>query len=87
MNSTFEHIKEKIRFVEVRQNSWEQENISLLTTLNDEEIKKVLQPLVDEEREADGDVIYDNDVMVQMLSETYPNDIVISYSVPDDLEL
>lgn len=80
--------KENIRLVEVRQNSWEEENLLLLTTLNDEQIKKLLVPLRDEERNDDeGLVIYANDDMVQILSDAYPMDIVIYYQEPDYLEI
>ena len=80
--------KENIRLVEVRQNSWEEENLLLLTTLNDEQIKKVLVPLRDEERNDDeGLVIYANDDMVQILSDAYPKELVIYYQEPDYLEI
>ena len=79
-------IKQDIRIVEVRQNSWEEENLLLLTTLTDEEIKSVLQPLLEEERNCeDGEVIYANDDMASILSEKYPTDIVLLYSEPDYL--
>jgi hypothetical protein len=88
MNSTFEHIKEKIRIVEVTQNSWDEENLLLLTTLDDEQIKVVLLPLLEEERnDENGEVLYANDDMVSILGEKYPDDIVILYGEPDDLEL
>jgi hypothetical protein len=81
-------IKQDVRIVEVRQNSWEEENLLLLTTLTDEEIKSVLHPLLEEERVCkDGSVLYDNPTMVQILSEKYPTDIVILYGEPDDLEI
>jgi hypothetical protein len=80
--------KENIRLVEIRQNSWEEENLLLLTTLNDEQIKKVLVPLRDEERNDDeGLVIYANDDMAQILSDAYPKELVIYYQEPDYLEI
>jgi hypothetical protein len=81
-------IVEKIRIVEVSQNSWEEENLLLLTTLTDEQIKEVLTPLLQEEREDEsGEVIYANDDMVSILSEKYPDDIVILYGEPDYLTI
>jgi len=81
-------IVEKIRIVEVSQNSWEEENLLLLTTLTDEQIKEVLAPLLKEEREDEsGKVIYANDDMVSILSEKYPDDIVILYGEPDYLTI
>jgi hypothetical protein len=83
-----EELIEKIRMVDVAQNSWEQENLLFVTTLNDDQIKAVLEPLLEEERnDENGDVIYDNDTMAQILSEKYPDDIVILYSEPDYLQI
>lgn len=79
-------IIEKVRIVEVTQNSWDEENLLLLTTLNDEQIKVVLLPLLEEERnDENGEVLYANDDMVNILSEKYPDDIVILYGEPDEL--
>ena len=79
---------EQIRIVEVSQNSWGEENLLLLTTLTDEQIKEVLAPLLKEEREDEtGEVIYANDDMVSILSEKYPDDIVILYGEPDYLTI
>jgi hypothetical protein len=81
-------IVEKIRIVEVSQNSWEEENLLLLTTLTDEQIKAVLTPLLQEEREDEtGEVIYANEDMASVLSEKYPDDIVILYGEPDYLNI
>jgi hypothetical protein len=81
-------IIEKIRIVEVSQNSWDEENLLLLTTLSDEQIKIVLNPLLEEERDCeDGSVIYSNEDMASILSEKYPNDIVILYAEADYLTL
>ena len=81
-------IIEKIRIVEVSQNSWDEENLTLLTTLNDEQIKIVLDPLLEEERnDESGKILYDNDTLVQILSDKYPNDILLSYGEFDYLTI
>lgn len=81
-------IIEKLRVVEVAQNSWEEENLLLLTTLEDSQIESILKPLVEEERaDEDGTLIYSNEDMASILSEKYPNDIVILYSEPDYLTI
>jgi len=81
-------IIDKIRIVEVSQNSWDEENLLLLTTLTDEQIKVVLLPLLEEERnDENGEVIYANDDMTSILAEKYPDDIVILYGKPDQLIL
>jgi hypothetical protein len=85
---TKKEIFQKIRLVEVSQNSWELENLLLLTTLTDEQISIVLTPLIEEERANDtGEVIYDNDTMVQMLGFKYPKDFILSYGEPDYLTI
>ncbi|MEI8137615.1 MAG: hypothetical protein WCH21_09860 [Bacteroidota bacterium] len=79
---------EKIRIVEVYQNSWAEENLVLLTTLTDKQITNVLNPLIEEERENEnGEVIYANEDMASILSEKYPNDIVVLYGEPDYLTI
>jgi hypothetical protein len=83
-----EEMIEKLRVVEVSQNSWEEENLLLLTTLTDEQIEIVLSPLVEEERNAEeGEVIYANDDMAQILRHKYPNDIVVLYGEPEYLTI
>ena len=83
-----EQIIEKIRIVEVSQNSWEEENLLLLTTLTDEEIEAVLKPLIKEEREDEsGEIMYSNGDMASFLRDKYPNDIVILYAEPDYLTI
>lgn len=83
---TKKQIIDKIRIVEISQNSWDEENLLLLTTLDDEQIKVVLLPLLEEERnDENGEVLYANDDMVSILSEKYPDDIVVLYGEPDEL--
>ncbi len=83
---TKKQIIDKIRIVEVSQNSWDEENLLLLTTLDNEQIKVVLLPLLEEERnDENGEVLYANDDMVSILSEKYPDDIVVLYGEPDEL--
>jgi hypothetical protein len=82
---TKKEIVDKIRIVEVYQNSWAEENLVLLTTLTDEQITIVLNPLIEEERaDESGEVLYDNDTMVQILGD---NDILVSYGEPDYLTI
>jgi hypothetical protein len=81
---TKKEIVDKIRIVEVYQNSWAEENLILLTTLTDEQITIVLNPLIKEERANEsGEILYDNDTMLQILSDKYPDDILVSYGEPD----
>lgn len=85
---TSKQIIDNIRVVNVSQNSWQDEDLLLLTTLNDEQIETTLCPLVDEERQdKSGEVIYSNEDMANILSKKYPDDIVVLYAEPDYLTL
>jgi hypothetical protein len=85
---TKKQIIEKIRVVNVSQNSWQDEDLLLLTTLNDEQIKATFNSLVDQERQDEsGEVIYSNEDMANILSKKYPYDIVVLYAEPDYLTL
>jgi hypothetical protein len=85
---TKQQIIDNIRVVNIAQNSWQDEDLLLLTTLNDEQIETTLSPLLNEERQdKSGEVIYSNDDMANILSKKYPDDIVVLYAEPDYLTL
>lgn len=71
-------MKENLRIVEISTSSWEEENFVLLTDLDDDQISKVVAPLIQTERETDE--LIDNDSIANILSEKYPKNIVIMYS-------
>ena len=75
-------IKKKIRIVEVNTTAFEEENFILLTDLSDEQIEKVIRPIVDKERNEtdEEEFYYDNEELFNLLEKTYPNNIVIFYS-------
>ncbi len=84
-----EEIKKNIRIVEVNTTAYEEENFVLLTDLSDEQIEKVIRPIVEKERnttEDDEDCFYGNGDLVGALEETYPNNIVIFYTDKDSIE-
>jgi hypothetical protein len=74
-------MKNNLRVIEINTTAFEEENFYLLTTLSDEQITKVITPIVEAERDSDsdGDSFYDNDFLVEKLNESYPNDIVTHY--------
>ena len=79
---------ERLRIVEVWENSWGEENLLLLTTLDNTQIEFILKPLVEEQRASeDGSVIYSNEDMANILSEKYPDEIVVLYGEPDYLTI
>jgi len=67
-----------IRLVEINTTAFEGENIMLITDLTDEQIKKVIIPIVEQERNDEGE--YDNDTLCEALREVYPNNVVLDYA-------
>lgn len=58
-------------------NSWDEEDFYVLTTLDPEQIRKVIQPMVEYERE--NDIIYDNEDYVLCLQQRYKKAKVVMY--------
>ena len=63
-----------IRLVNVNTTAFSEEDFSLITDLSDDEIEKVIEPLVLAEREGDGE--YDNDELVSALELEYPKNYI-----------
>jgi hypothetical protein len=57
--------------VEIKTTAYDEENFILVTTLSDEQIQKVITPIVMDER--DYQVEYDNEQLLQALRNTYPD--------------
>jgi hypothetical protein len=55
-----------IEVFQIRVNSWEEEDLTILSDASAEQIEAVLQPMVDEERN-DTNVFYDHDDYVNAL--------------------
>ena len=49
--------------------AWDEEDFFILTTLDPEQIRKVIQPMVEYERE--NDILYDNEDYVLCLQQRY----------------
>jgi hypothetical protein len=85
MNKELQKFRTNVRIVEIASNGFAEENFLLLTTLTNEQIELILQPLVEDERDEkinpNNDVIYDNEVMTAALVDAYPNDIAFMYDV------
>ena len=75
-------ILDKLNLVQINTTAWDEEDFLLLTSLTEEQITKILQPIVEAERESvDGDVMYANEDYVHHLQKTYPNAVVIHYTI------
>lgn len=69
---------------QINTTAWDEEDFLLLTSLAPEQITRVIQPIIDNNRE--NDVAYDNDVLVNALKVAYPNDTITHY-IPNNIEL
>ena len=74
----------KLELFQINTTAWEEEDFLLLTSLTEEQITKVITPIVMDEREKD--IAYDNDYLVMELVKAYPNDVVTHY-VPSNIDL
>ena len=74
-----------MRIVKISTTAWLEEDFLLLTDLTDEQIIKVIEPLVLAERENpdNEENYYDNDVLVAALNEAYPYTISDHYDIDD----
>lgn len=70
----------KARVISINTTAFEEENLLLFTTLTDEQIVKVITPIVEAERQ-DEEQWYDNDILVQALEDAYPNEVVHRYYI------
>lgn len=61
---------EDLRLVVISTTAFAEEDLFLMTNLTNEEIKKVIEPIILEER--NGGENYDNDDLVNVLIEVYP---------------
>lgn len=63
-----------LRLVNINTTAFSEEDFSLITDLTDDEIEKVIEPLVLAEREENGE--YDNDELVSALELEYPKNYI-----------
>jgi hypothetical protein len=61
----------------INTSAWEEENFYLMTSLSEEQIKKIIQPMVEYER--DNDILYDNEDYVSALQGKYPKATIVMY--------
>jgi hypothetical protein len=61
----------------INTSAWAEEDFHLMTSLSEEQIKKIIQPMVDYERE--NDILYDNEDYVFALQGAHPKAVVVFY--------
>jgi hypothetical protein len=69
----------KTNLFQINTTAFDEEDFLLQTTLTSEQIERVIQPIVLDER--DNGVEYDNDSLCTALQEAYPMDLVVWYNV------
>jgi hypothetical protein len=74
-----------MRVIRINTTAWSEEDFYLVTTLDDDQIIEVIQPIVQSER--DGDECYDNETLVEVLKDIYPDAYVDMYTEFDKLTI
>jgi hypothetical protein len=69
-----------MRPFEINTTAYDEENFVILTDLNESQIKKVIEPIVNREREHDEE--YTNDTLIDALVDAYPENQFYSYTTP-----
>jgi hypothetical protein len=72
-----------MRVIRINTTAWIDEDFYLLTTLDDDQIAEVIQPIVNAER--DGYEQYDNDTLLQALKDRFPMEYADMYTEFDKL--
>jgi hypothetical protein len=65
---------------EINTTAWDEENFVILTDLNESQIKKVIEPIVNREREFGEE--YTNDTLIDALVDAYPEKQFYAYTTP-----
>ncbi len=71
----------KTRLFQINTTAWDEEDFLLETTLTAEQIQRVLEPIVQNER--DNGVEYDNDSLCTALQEAYPIDLIVHHKTSE----
>jgi hypothetical protein len=72
-----------MRVIRINTSAWSEEDFYLLTTLEDDQIAEVIQPIVNAER--DGEDYYDNYMILQALKDRFPLEYTDMYQEFDKL--
>jgi hypothetical protein len=74
-----------MRIVRINTTAYREEDFFLLTTLDDKQIVEVIYPIVQEERNEEGE--YDNDMLVDALKKEFQLEFVEMYNMIPTLEI
>ena len=73
-----------MRVIRINTTAWSKEDFYLVTTLDDDQIAEIIQPIVNAERDGEDDY-YDNDTLFQALKDEFPNKVIYMYQEFDKL--
>ena len=73
-----------MRVIRINTTAWMEEDFYLVTTLDDDQIAEVIQPIVNVSRRWD-DEEYDNDMLLQALKDRFPLEYSDMYTEFDKL--
>lgn len=68
--------KNAMNIFTIRTSAWSEEDFILATQLSEKQVRSIIQPMVDEERE--GDFTFSNSDYVQVLKDAYPKSVVLA---------
>jgi len=68
----------EINAFRINTSAWEEEDFYILTSLTEEEVKSVMEPMVSSERV--NDFLYENDEYLNELKKRFPNDKIDMYN-------
>lgn len=74
-----------MRIIRINTTAYKEEDFFLLTTLDDRQIVEVIYPIVQQERNEEGE--YDNDMLVEALQKEFSLELVDMYHVIPTLEI
>jgi len=74
-----------MKLININTTAYKEEDFMLYTSLTDDQIIKVIEPLVLAEREDlnNDDVFYNNQILVRALYHAYPDEIIHDYTLDD----
>jgi hypothetical protein len=61
----------------INTSAWAEEDFYLMTSLSEEQVRKIIQPMVDYERE--NEILYDNEDYISALQSKHPKATIVLY--------
>jgi len=74
----------KLNLFQVNTTAFDEEDFLLMTSLTEDQVTEVINPIVNDERE--NEVEYENEMLVDALKKAYPHHVVIHYN-PSEIGL